>query len=237
MREQSLEATATDLAPVSRVVKSRRTNLLIDQGRAVDDGLVADLLELIRWAPNHKRTWPWQVAVFTGDSRGVLGEACATDGLASGITDDAKLTKLRGKYNRAPVVIAVGQIRYSGAEYSGATDQTIDASTGFVSTQDAPRKDTRRVDARRVDARRVDTHRVGEDRDAVAAGIQNFLLGATAAGLASYWGSATDPVGPALLGLCGFATTSRVNALIYLGWPASNLEPPARSELPITWHR
>jgi nitroreductase len=232
MREQSLQATATDLAPVSRVVKSRRTNLLIDQGRAVDDGLVTDLLELIRWAPNHKRTWPWQVAVFTGDSRGVLGEACATDGLASGITDDAKLTKLRGKYNRAPVVIAVGQIGYSGA-----VEQTMDVSAGFVSTQDAPRVDAHRVDTQRVDAHRVDAHRVGEDRDAVAAGIQNFLLGATAAGLASYWGSATDPVGPALLGLCGFASTSRVNALIYLGWPASNQEPPARSELPITWHR
>ena len=184
-----------DLAHVKRVVEARRTNLLMDQDRSVDETLLRELLALIRWAPNHKRTWPWQVAVFVGESRCALGEACAVDLIAAGMTDEAKLTKTRGKYLRSPVVIGVGQ---------------------------RPNNDP---------------HRVGEDRDAVAAGIQNFLLGATATGLASYWGSAADPLGSALLKVCGFAGGSRVSALIYLGWPTSQPEPPVRPELPIIWHR
>jgi nitroreductase len=198
MYEESLTATVTDLGPVASAIQRRRTNLLMDRDRGVDDGLVTALLDLISWAPNHKRTWPWQVAVFSGEGRARLGEACAVDLLAAGITDEAKLTKTRGKYLRSPVVVAVGQMGFSGND---------------------------------------DIHRVGEDRDAVAAGIQNFLVGATAAGLASYWGSAGEPTGAALLACCGFAPTSRVNALIYLGWPASEQEAPARPALPVAWHR
>ncbi len=200
MHEESLTANATELGPVASVVKRRRTNLLMDRDRGVEDVLVTELLELITWAPNHKRTWPWQVAVFSGASRSRLGEACAFDLETAGMTDEAKLTKTRGKYTRSPVVVAVGQ-----AGFSGKADS--------------------------------DFHRVGEDRDAVAAGIQNFLLGATAAGLASYWGSAGEPIGAALLRCCGFEPTSRVNALIYLGWPASEQEAPARPALPVSWHR
>lgn len=199
----------TVVSVVAGVVKRRRTNLLMDRERGVDDALVEELLDLITWAPNHKRTWPWQVAVFTGASRAQLGEACAQDLLAAveantsengagNAVDDTKLTKTRSKYTRSPVVVAVGQIGFSGND--GA-------------------------------------HRVAEDRDAVAAGIQNFLLGATAAGLASYWGSAAHPTGSALLSCCGFQATSRVNALIYLGWPASEQDAPSRSPLPVTWHR
>ncbi len=188
----------TDLGSVVGVVKRRRTNLLIDRDRGVDETLVAELLDLISWAPNHKRTWPWQVAVFSGASRTFLGEACAADLLAGGMTDEAKLTKTRGKYTRSPIVVAVGQQGFSGTD---------------------------------------DTHRVAEDRDAVAAGVQNFLLGATAAGLASYWGSAAHPTGTALLDCCGFEPTSRVNALIYLGWPTTEQEAPLRTALPVVWHR
>ncbi len=198
MHEELLLANETELGPVASVMKRRRTNLLMDRDRAVNDELVIALLELVTWAPNHKRTWPWQVAVFSGESRTQLGEACAVDLATAGMTDEAKLTKTRGKYTRSPVVVAIGQIGFSG---------------------------------------NVDAHRVGEDRDAVAAGIQNFLLGATAAGLASYWGSAGEPTGVALLSCCGFEQTSRVNALIYLGWPASDQEAPARPVLPVTWHR
>ena len=202
LHEETFVGGAPALDAVVDVVKRRRTNLLMDRERGVDDALVEKLLELITWAPNHKRTWPWQVAVFTGASRESLGEACAADLLAgagaNAVVDEAKVAKTRSKYTRSPVVVAVGQIGFSGND---------------------------------------DAHRVAEDRDAVAAGIQNFLLGATAAGLASYWGSAAYPTGPALLDCCGFAPTSRVNALIYLGWPGSHPEPPIRPALPTTWHR
>ena len=42
-----------------------------------------------------------------------------------------------------------------------------------------------------------------ENRDAVAAGVQNLLLGATAAGLASYWGTGAVTEVPAVRELCG----------------------------------
>jgi nitroreductase len=67
-----------------------------------------------------------------------------------------------------------------------------------------------------------------ENRDATAAGIQNVLLGATAAGLASYWSScpkgANDPVAE----LCGFEAGTTVVALVYLGWPAGQVPVPER---------
>jgi len=69
-----------------------------------------------------------------------------------------------------------------------------------------------------------------EDRDAVAAGIQNLLLGATAAGLASYWGSGAV-LGLASVGaLCGFAPTDTLVAMIYLGHPVAQAPVPPRPE-------
>lgn len=172
-------------------MRARRTNLVMDRSREVEQDLVVRLCELIPWAPNHKRTWPWLIAIVSGDGRARLGEASARDLEALGMTDEARLEKTRGKYLRSPIVIAIGQ------------------------------------------RPQPDPHRAGEDRDAVAAGIQNFLLGATAAGLASYWGSAPDPTGAHLLDVCGFESGSRISALIYLGWPAEGAVAPERPSLDI----
>jgi nitroreductase len=67
-----------------------------------------------------------------------------------------------------------------------------------------------------------------ENRDAVAACIQNILLGATAAGLASFWGTAPLIDSPRALDLCGFAADDRILAIIYLGWPVGTVDAPAR---------
>lgn len=67
-----------------------------------------------------------------------------------------------------------------------------------------------------------------ENRDAVAAGVQNLLLGATAAGLASFWSTAPLIDSPRALDLCGFDADVRIVAVIYLGWPTSVPELPAR---------
>lgn len=67
-----------------------------------------------------------------------------------------------------------------------------------------------------------------ENRDAVAAGVQNLLLGATAAGLASFWSTAPLVDSPRALELCGFEPDVRIVAVIYLGWPTSRPEPPER---------
>jgi nitroreductase len=69
-----------------------------------------------------------------------------------------------------------------------------------------------------------------ENRDAVAAGIQNLLLGATAVGLASFWSTAPLIDSPRVLELCGFGSDDRIVGIIYLGWPVSTVVAPARPD-------
>jgi nitroreductase len=74
-----------------------------------------------------------------------------------------------------------------------------------------------------------------ENRDAVAAGVQNILLGATARGLASFWSSVATPTAPALLDLCGFDHGTHVVAAVYLGHPTGVCPAPERSGPRVTW--
>lgn len=67
-----------------------------------------------------------------------------------------------------------------------------------------------------------------ENRDAVSAAIQNILLGATAAGLASFWSTAPLVDSARALDLCGFGQDDRILAIIYLGWPATVADAPER---------
>jgi nitroreductase len=76
--------------------------------------------------------------------------------------------------------------------------------------------------------------RTAENRDAVAAGVQTLLLGATAAGLASYWGSCPAPAQDAVATFCGFANGTHVTAMIYLGWPAGTVAVPERPPVHVT---
>jgi nitroreductase len=73
-----------------------------------------------------------------------------------------------------------------------------------------------------------------ENRDAVAAAIQNLLLGATALGLASFWSTPALPRPPKVLELCGFDQEDRVVGVLYLGWPDGNCAAPERPVLSIT---
>jgi nitroreductase len=74
-----------------------------------------------------------------------------------------------------------------------------------------------------------------ENRDAVSACIQNLLLGATALGLASYWGSGLVNHAPAVKDLCGLAPEDEMLGMIYLGWPTSKMPSPGRSAPRIRW--
>jgi nitroreductase len=67
-----------------------------------------------------------------------------------------------------------------------------------------------------------------ENRDAVSAGIQNLLLGATSLGLASFWSTPALSQPPRVLELCEFDATDRVVGLIYLGWAKSFAPVPER---------
>jgi nitroreductase len=152
--------------------------------------VVESLCELVRWAPNHKRTWPWQIAWLTGEGRRRLGDVAA-DAMAAIGDPEFKVEKTRTKYLRAPGMIVVA------------------AAEG-----DSPL-------------------RTAENRDAAAAGVQNLLLGATAAGLASYWSSCPKGANDPVAALCGFPPGSTVIALIYLGWPLREAEVPPRPALEI----
>lgn len=73
-----------------------------------------------------------------------------------------------------------------------------------------------------------------ENRDAVAAGIQNLLLGATSLGLASFWSTPALTSPPRVLDLCGFDPADRVVAALYLGWPAGACPVPPRPPVELT---
>jgi nitroreductase len=172
----------------ARLVRSRRTSMLVQRDRPVPHDLIEQLCELAQWAPNHKRTWPWQFAVVSGDGRARLGDTIA-DAMAAHGDPPEKVLKARTKYLRTPATLVVGS-----------------------TVGDSPL-------------------RTAENRDAVAAGVQNILLGATALGLASYWGSCPKGANEVVSDLCGFPADTFVVAIIYLGWASETVVAPARPDL------
>ncbi len=177
---------------LAALIRRRRTSLLVDAHREVPDSMVDELCELLTWAPNHKRTWPWELAWVTGDGRRRLGDAAA-DAMAARGDDAAKVAKTRTKYLRSPGVVVVGSV-------------TGDSQL-----------------------------RTAENRDAVASGVQNLLLGATAHGLASFWSSCPKGADVVVAELCGFPADTTIVAIIYLGWPTAMVEAPSRP--PVQVHR
>jgi nitroreductase len=121
----------------ARLVKARRTSMMVDRDRSVPTATVERLCDLAQWAPNHKRTWPMRFAHCTGEGRARLGEAFVEDMITTGTGDAAKREKTKTKYLRAPSVLVIGC------------------------------------------APPVSMNLVADDRDAVAAGVQTLLLGAT----------------------------------------------------------
>lgn len=80
-----------------------------------------------------------------------------------------------------------------------------------------------------------DPVQAAEDRDAVAAGIQNMLLLAHAHGLAAIWRTGVMPREPEVLGALGLDAGEDLVGLVYLGRPLSGagpLPPPDRPGVP-----
>ena len=184
---------AVSFEAVMGLITARRTNLRIDPERPVGPALIGRLCRAATLAPNHRVTEPWRFAVLTGSARAALGEIAAHQLATRGVTDPARVDKARGKYPRAPVVVAAGC----------ETD--------------------------------ADPIRHAEDRDAVAAGVQNLLLAASAAGLATYWATGATARSPETARVCGFEGGTVIVALIYLGWPTAPAPSGHRSALAITW--
>ena len=91
---------------LAALIAARRSNIFIDAESDVSDSQIEQMLNAAQWAPNHKRTWPLRVAVVRGGSRQGLGEVIA-DAMAIRGDDEAKVTKTRTKYLRAPVIFVV----------------------------------------------------------------------------------------------------------------------------------
>lgn len=171
------------------LVRARRTDMMVDKDRALDEGVIEKLCELAMWAPNHKLTFPWMFAAVSGDARERLSNWVA-DAMAREGDKPEKVVKARTKFQRAPIILIVG------------TEQG-------------------------------DTElRTEENRDAVSAGIQNILLGATSLGLASFWSSCPKGVNDDVANFCDFKSGTHITAMIYLGHPqrqAPAIErPPAK---------
>lgn len=178
-------------SPVDHAIRTRRTSMQVQKDRPVPRELVEELCTLATWAPNHKRTWPWQFALAEGDGRARLGEAIA-DAMEVHGDPPEKVAKTRTKYLRTPATLVVGSAPGDTAE------------------------------------------RTAENRDAVAAGIQNLLLAATERGIATYWGSCPKGAHEAVAALSGFEPGTHVAALIYLGWADGDVAVPERP--PVTLH-
>jgi nitroreductase len=181
-----MSADRTEFERFSALVRSRRTSMFVDHDRAVPLDLVGELCELATWAPNHKKSWPWRFAVFTGDGRARLGETIAQDMVEADFGDEGKRDKTRTKYLRTPMTLVVGCAAHD--------DEMLHA----------------------------------ENRDAVAAGIENLLLGATTLGLASFWSTPALTQPARTLELCGFEPDDRIVGVIYLGWATQESPVPDR---------
>lgn len=180
-----MSADPNDFVTLARVIRSRRTSMIVDKSRDVSDDVLDELFELAVWAPCHKRTWPWQFAVLRDGSRSTLGHTVAEAMQRFG-DEPEKVDKARTKYTRTPVVVVVGSS-------VGDSEQ-----------------------------------RTAENRDATAIAVQNFMLGATARGLATYWGSCPKGADADVAALCGFEPDSKIVALMYVGWATSDVDAPER---------
>ncbi len=186
-----MDPARADFDEFSKLVRSRRTSMIVDRTRGVPLEVIAELCGLATWAPNHKKTWPWRFAVFTGAGRAALGDTMADEMARVGFGDDVKRAKTRTKYLRTPMALVVGC--------------TPDANEMLHA----------------------------ENRDAVAAGIQNLLLGATTLGLASFWSTPALTQPQAVLDLCEFDRDDRIVGIIYLGWATQEFAAPERPPITI----
>jgi nitroreductase len=97
--------------PFSELADRRRSNLRIDPDRAIDESLLDQLIAIAATAPNHHRTSPWRFRIISGQGRLGLGNALAEQLVNHPDPDpaiqQARISKARAKYLRAPVVVVI----------------------------------------------------------------------------------------------------------------------------------
>lgn len=77
-------------------------------------------------------------------------------------------------------------------------------------------------------------NRTAENRDATAAAMQNFLLAASARGVATYWGSCPSGANDDVVAFCDFEPDTTVMSLTYVGWATDEAVAPERPAPTVT---
>jgi nitroreductase len=185
-------ATTTQFDAVAAAIKDRRT---IKQflPQPVPRELLAQLIELAVWAPNHHLTEPWRFYVLDGASRGKLAE------IAHGV--------IHAKVTRAG---ATPEVAASKAASGAAEWAAIPALVFVTMVPDA------------------DPMRHLENYGAVSCAVQNLMLGAHAAGLATFWGTGDVAFAPEVKTLVGASQDEEVVGLIRIGYPLPEAVKPSR---------
>jgi nitroreductase len=156
---------------VQQAIRGRRTHKAF-RPDPVSPELLDELLELARWAPNHRLTNPWRFRVLGPHALARLKDAAGPEAAS--------------KLDRAPTLVAATAVR--------AHDPVQDQ----------------------------------EDLCASACAVYAVLLGAHDHGLAGYWRTPEVLRTPEGLEALGIPTSERCVALIHLGWPYQDREPPER---------
>lgn len=194
----SLEEQHTStFSAIEDVIKTRRTiKRFLPQ--AVPRQLLASLLDVAVWAPNHKLTEPWRFYVLDGKSRVRVGEIAAD------------ITRAKAKPQARPEDVEAGaaQVRKTWSEVPTLL---------YVTTlpDENPEIDE-------------------ENYGAVCCAIQNFMLLAHAAGLATSWSSGAVAQSPELRRFVGAQETEHMVGLIRVGYPDLEAQQPVSTRTDAT---
>ncbi len=108
-----------DHALIDEAIRSRRTHKVFDQQPLAPE-TIAEILELARWAPNHKLTNPWRFRVLGPQARQRLKLAAEQSQPGSG-----------AKLDRAPTLICA-TVRQDGDEARRREDLLAAAAASYI---------------------------------------------------------------------------------------------------------
>ena len=191
------EQHISTLSAVANIIKTRRTiKRFLPQ--PVPRQLLASLLDVAVWSPNHKLTEPWRFYILDGESRVRVGEIAA----------DIARAKAKPQARPEDVESGAVQVRKTWAE--------VPTLLYVTTIPDANPE--------------IDEENYG----AVCCAIQNFMLLAHAAGLATSWSSGAVAQSPELRRFVGAQDTERVVGLIRVGYPDLEAQQPVGTRTPAT---
>ena len=177
------------LSTIENIIKTRRT-IKRFLSQPVPRHLLASLLNVAVYAPNHKLTEPWRFYILDGKSRTRVGEIAA----------DISRAKAKPQARPEDVELGAAQVLKTWAE--------VPTLLYVTTIPDANPE--------------IDEENYG----AVCCAIQNFMLLAHAAGLATSWSSGAVAQSSELRRFVGAQESERMVGLIRVGYPDLQVQQP-----------